>query len=95
MDEYITIAEAAKKIGVSKETLRRWDKSGKFNSIRHPINNYRVYKTEFVNSLVNEIQFEYNTEQVKTSKYIEPYFQTNYGKLYNLDAPSFLKTIES
>ncbi|MCD4692035.1 MAG: MerR family transcriptional regulator, partial [Calditrichales bacterium] len=95
MEEYINISKAAKRIGVSKETLRRWDKSGKFNSIRHPINNYRVYKTEQVESLVKEIQFEYTTETVSITKHIEPYFQTNRGKFYDLDAVSFLKTIEN
>jgi DNA (cytosine-5)-methyltransferase 1 len=29
---------------VSKDTLRRWDKSGKLVPLRHPINDYRVYK---------------------------------------------------
>lgn len=95
MEEYINISKAAKRIGVSKETLRRWDKSGKFNSIRHPINNYRVYKTEQIESLVKEIQFEYTTETVNIIKHIEPYFQTNRGKFYDLDAVSFLKTIEN
>ena len=38
------LAATAKLIGVSTETLRRWDKSGKFESIRHNINNYRVYQ---------------------------------------------------
>lgn len=46
MDNYVTIGEAAKLIGVSPETLRRWDKSGKIKSIRHPINNYTLMITE-------------------------------------------------
>jgi DNA (cytosine-5)-methyltransferase 1 len=39
----ITIAEAAKLLGVSLPTLRRWDESGKFPARRHPINRYRMY----------------------------------------------------
>ena len=31
-------------LSISKETLRRWDKSGKLTPVRHPINNYRVYR---------------------------------------------------
>jgi len=41
---YITIHEAAKLIGVSPKTLRRWDNAGKLNAARHPINKYRLYK---------------------------------------------------
>jgi len=33
-------------LSVSKETLRRWDRAGKLISVRHPISNYRVYRTE-------------------------------------------------
>jgi DNA (cytosine-5)-methyltransferase 1 len=40
------IAYVAKKLKVSKDTLRRWDASGKLKSIRHPINNYRMYSME-------------------------------------------------
>lgn len=43
MKEYYTLTEVADMLGVSKETLRRWDKSGKMNAVRHPINNYRVF----------------------------------------------------
>lgn len=41
--EYFSLAEVADILSVSKETLRRWDKSGKMSPLRHPINNYRVY----------------------------------------------------
>lgn len=41
--ELITIAEAAKLLGVSAPTLRRWDDSGKFPARRHPMNSYRMY----------------------------------------------------
>lgn len=46
MKPFYTLAEVADILSVSKETLRRWDKSQKLTSIRHPINNYRVYKAE-------------------------------------------------
>ena len=41
--EYYSIADVADMLSVSKETLRRWDASGKLVPIRHPVNNYRVY----------------------------------------------------
>lgn len=39
----ITIKEAARLLGVSEPTLRRWDEQGKFTARRHPINGYRLY----------------------------------------------------
>lgn len=44
----ITISEAAKILGVSIDTLRRWDKSGKFSSIRKP-SGHRYYSLSDVN----------------------------------------------
>jgi len=38
MDNYLKISQAAKILGVTPGTLRRWDKTGKFPSQRHPIN---------------------------------------------------------
>lgn len=43
MKNFYTVSEVAGMLGVTKETLRRWDKSGKLKPQRHPINNYRVY----------------------------------------------------
>jgi site-specific DNA-methyltransferase (adenine-specific) len=43
MDKFIKVGQAAKALNISSETLRRWDKSNKFPTQRHPINNYRVY----------------------------------------------------
>jgi DNA (cytosine-5)-methyltransferase 1 len=49
MKKYISLTEAAELVGKSKQTLRRWDKSGKFSASREPISNYRVYKKEQFN----------------------------------------------
>ena len=43
MSRYITLAEAASYLDVSKATLRNWDRAGKLRAVRHPINRYRVY----------------------------------------------------
>ena len=43
MSTFVTLAEAASYLGVSKATLRNWDKAGKLRAVRHPINKYRVY----------------------------------------------------
>jgi excisionase family DNA binding protein len=53
--KYITIKEAAKILGVSALTLRNWDNSGRFPAGRHPISNYRVYKIDDINELMNQM----------------------------------------
>ncbi len=53
--KYITIKEAAKILGVSPLTLRNWDNSGRFPAGRHPISNYRVYKIDDINELIEQM----------------------------------------
>lgn len=53
--DLITIAEAAKLLGVSLPTMRRWDELGKFPARRHPINSYRMYLAEDVRKLRKKI----------------------------------------
>lgn len=40
----LTIRDAARILGVSLPTLRRWDASGKLRAGRHPCSNFRVYR---------------------------------------------------
>ncbi|TSC70537.1 MAG: MerR family transcriptional regulator [Parcubacteria group bacterium Gr01-1014_46] len=53
---YITIKQASKILGVSPLTLRNWDKNGKLKAHRHPMNNYRVYKIEDLETVIREIE---------------------------------------
>ena len=53
---YITIKQASKILGVSPLTLRNWDKNGKLKAHRHPMNNYRVYKIEDLEAVMQEIE---------------------------------------
>jgi excisionase family DNA binding protein len=53
--EFISIKEASIILGVSKGTLRNWDESGKLRAHRHPLNNYRVYKTADIDKLIEMI----------------------------------------
>ena len=53
---YITIKQASKILGVSPLTLRNWDNNGKLKAHRHPMNNYRVYKIEDLESVIQEIE---------------------------------------
>ena len=43
VSELLTIKAAAAVLGVSEQTLRRWDKAGKLRAKRHPMNGYRLY----------------------------------------------------
>ncbi len=95
MNEFLSIKEAAEKLGVSTETLRRWDKSGKFKSKRHPMNNYRVYSDEQVNNLVEEMQLELQFRPRMMKMQSKPFFDSEYGSLYKMDAIEFMKQQES
>lgn len=55
-DDFLNINQAAKMLGVTPLTLRNWDNSGKFTAGRHPINNYRVYRKDEVEMLIDDIK---------------------------------------
>lgn len=65
-NQYITIKQASSILGVSPLTLRNWDKNGKLKAYRHPMNNYRVYKIEDLETIMSKI--EVRTEVKKSDK---------------------------
>jgi excisionase family DNA binding protein len=48
---WLTIGEAAKRLGVSRDTLRRWEKAGKIKPTRSPTNR-RYYTKETLDQLM-------------------------------------------
>ena len=54
--QYITIKQASHILGVSPLTLRNWDNNGRLKALRHPMNNYRVYKMEDLEEVIKEIE---------------------------------------
>ncbi|HAS80848.1 TPA: hypothetical protein DD445_02990 [Candidatus Nomurabacteria bacterium] len=54
--QYINIKEASEILGVSKLTLRNWDRDGKLSALRHPISNYRVYKVEDLKGILDKME---------------------------------------
>jgi len=48
---FVTLKDASKILNVSPETLRNWDKQGKLKAIRHPVNKYRLYDLDEIQSL--------------------------------------------
>jgi len=51
---FLTIKEAAEFLEVSALTLRNWDKSGKLEAGRHPINNYRIYTISELEKFISQ-----------------------------------------
>ena len=47
----VTLKDASKILDVSPETLRNWDKVGKLKASRHPVNQYRLYDLDEIQSL--------------------------------------------
>jgi excisionase family DNA binding protein len=55
ISDLLTIKAAAELLGVSEQTLRRWDKAGKLRARRHPMNGYRLYPRDMVLNLKRHI----------------------------------------
>ena len=56
LKDYLTVGDAAAKLGVSRATLRNWDKAGKLKPYRHPVNGYRLYSQQELEALLQEVQ---------------------------------------
>jgi MerR family transcriptional regulator, copper efflux regulator len=54
LGEYLTVKKAASLLGVSTKTLRNWDRSGKLKPRRHPVNGYRLYRSEELQALLEK-----------------------------------------
>lgn len=54
--DYITIQDAAIFLGVTPNTLRNWEKDKKIIAYRNPLNRYRLYKKEDLETLLNNIK---------------------------------------
>jgi len=55
LNEYLTVKEAARMLGVCTMTLRRWDNSKKLKSYRNPANQYRLYKEAELKKFLKKI----------------------------------------
>ena len=72
MEEFLSLSKVADMLSVSKDTLRRWDKSGKLISHRHPTNGYRVYKLNDLKKLTEFSHLSEKDEVKNTSSNIKP-----------------------
>ncbi len=55
-DEFLTVKDTAKRLGVSPNTVRAWGATGKIPEYRHSLNNYRLFKAEDVEKLRKQIE---------------------------------------
>ena len=54
--QFLNVKQVAKILGVTPLTIRNWDKRGKLQAYRNPRNNYRVYKVDDVEKLLEGIE---------------------------------------
>lgn len=62
MNKYYSLSEVADLLSVSKETLRRWDRSGKLSAVREPMSNYRVYQKDQL-KIFDSLDFLFNPSE--------------------------------
>ncbi len=55
-DEFLLVKQAAKRLGISANTIRAWASSGKLLEYRHPVNNYRLFRKQDVDALLAQIE---------------------------------------
>ena len=55
LSDFLRISEAAEYLGVSPNTLRNWVNAGKINAVRHPVNDYRLFKRQDLDSLLRRV----------------------------------------
>ena len=54
--KYLMVQEVARLLGVTPLTIRNWDSKGKLVAYRNPVNNYRMYKVEDIETLIRQIE---------------------------------------
>jgi len=54
-DEFLLVKQTAQVLGVSANTVRAWADNGKLQEYRHPINNYRLFRRDDVEALLQRI----------------------------------------
>ncbi|MBN2561538.1 MAG: helix-turn-helix domain-containing protein [Phycisphaerae bacterium] len=72
MSEYLTIGEAAEMLGVSKDTLRRWDRSGDLKARRHPVSRYRLYVRRDLEQFLHRLREDQVGEQHERTVVADP-----------------------
>ncbi len=53
--DFLRISEAAEYLGVSPNTLRNWERTGKILAQRHPVNRYRLFRQQDLDFLLSQV----------------------------------------
>ena len=56
LNEYVKIADAARIVGVSLNTLRSWGESGKVPVCRNPANGYRLFRKKDLEAFLGRVE---------------------------------------
>ncbi len=56
LDEFVTVKQAAKMLGVAPNTIRNWHAAGKIPVFRNPISRYRLFKKTHLEELLRQIE---------------------------------------
>ena len=64
-EKFLLVKQASELLGVSANTVRAWALLGKLQEYRHPVNNYRLFKRDEVQALLEQIT---NPEPVNPPK---------------------------
>jgi hypothetical protein len=62
---YLHVKKAAELLGVSPNTIRAWGAAGKIAEYRHPVNNYRLYRSKDIRELVKRLQRPLRTNRIR------------------------------
>ena len=54
--DFLRISEAADYLGVSPNTLRNWERAGKIAAHRHPVNRYRLFRQQDLDTLLRQAE---------------------------------------
>ena len=56
LSAFLRISEAAEYLGVSPNTLRNWERTGKIVVHRHPVNRYRLFKKRDLDAVLKRVE---------------------------------------
>lgn len=56
LKDYLTVSQAAAFLGVSPNTLRNWDNSGRLKARKQPISGYRLYQKSELNRFLKRLK---------------------------------------
>lgn len=62
--DFLRISEAAEYLGVSPNTLRNWERTGKILAQRHPVNHYRLFCQQDLDSLLSQVERSARSDQI-------------------------------